>query len=113
MRGVSLLRAAGAVALALIAGLTGCGKSPEPSVYAALVISETEEPRVTQESFVKIADGMTQEEVREIFGNPFAPSIGNPELGEIYELSWEQANSRIRVRIRDGRVIGKWIEEIQ
>ncbi len=97
--------------LGLIPGLSGCGKSPEPSVYAALVISETEEPRVTQENFGKIAEGMTQGEVREIFGNALAPAIADPVPGEVYELSWEQATSRIRVQIRDGRVIGKWIEE--
>jgi hypothetical protein len=106
-------RVFGTILVGSLGLLWGCGENREPAVYATLVIDETEEPLVTQENLARISEGMTQKEMREVLGNPSAPRIVDPEPGDLYELCWEQGIRRIRVRIRDDKVIAKEIEEIR
>jgi outer membrane protein assembly factor BamE (lipoprotein component of BamABCDE complex) len=61
---------------------------------------------LSQENYNKITDGMTQDEVRAIFGTTM-PVVKNFKPDESYELVWQYGEKEIAVKFRGEHSDGK------
>jgi hypothetical protein len=61
---------------------------------------------LSPDNYQKITDGMTQDQVRAVFGTP-RPVVAGYKPEEEYELVWESGGKEIAVRFRGDKSVGK------
>ena len=61
---------------------------------------------LSPDNYQKIVDGMTQDQVRAVFGTS-RPAVAGYKPDEEYELVWESGGKEIAVRFRGDKSVGK------
>ena len=98
-------------ALIVVLAVVGCGQNVQIKLTpkftrASHTLDSKDVSILSAESFQKIEKGMTQNEVRSIFGTT-KPIVESPKPEEEYELVWQGADKEIVVRFRGDKSIGK------
>jgi hypothetical protein len=96
--------------LALLA-IAGCGRSVQFELTpkftrSSQLLDSKDAGTLSAENFQKIETGMTQNEVRLIFGTK-GPIVQSPKPEEEYELVWQAAEKEISVRFLGDKSIAK------
>lgn len=106
-------RLAGALTVcAVVLALTsGCGQKVQveltPKFTRAVHPVDAKDAHIlSADNYQKVAAGMTQDQVRAVFGTK-APAVTGYKPGEEYELVWEHAGKEIAVRFRGDEVVTK------
>ena len=82
------------VALALLAGATGCGS------------------KVSEASYYKVLYGMSEDGVEEVLGPAHGEST-LPGMSDVKLKTWTRGPLTIRVRFEDGKVVSRTLERTQ
>jgi len=104
--------------LILLAFGAGCGGGQQTKIELTPKFTRAVHPVdaansqiISDANFQKIADGMTQEQVRAIFGTK-QPVVDKYKPDEEYELVWQSGGKEIAVKFRGDKSISKTQKEV-
>lgn len=90
---------------------SGCGQKAQfelsPKFTRSIHPVDAKDAHIlSPDNYQKVVEGMTQDQVRAVFGTT-APTVTGYKPEEEYELVWEHAGKEIVVRFRGDKVVTK------